>query len=143
MTGIEIAIGYLFAWAVRKARLAAGRADGEVDRMVNAGMDRLHEVVSRKLGDDPALRRLTDEAASGQELPSDRTRQRVRLALEEASETDPGFAVALEQAAAHLWSLAPQAGAPAGGDHIEFQHNTFHGPVQAKGVQHIDHGDAP
>ncbi|GHB78138.1 hypothetical protein GCM10010331_77250 [Streptomyces xanthochromogenes] len=142
MTGVEIAIGYLFAWAVRKARLAAGRADGEVDRMVNAGMDRLHEVVSRKLGDDPAFHRLTDEAASGHELPSERTRQRVRLALEEANETDPDFAVALERAVAHLRSVAPQPGAPSGGDHIEFQHNTFHGPVQAKGIQHIDHGDA-
>ncbi|WP_162952398.1 hypothetical protein [Streptomyces hundungensis] len=64
VTGIEIATGYL-AWAVRKAQRMAGRADGEVDRVLDAGMDRLHEVVGRKLGDDPALRQLTDEASTG------------------------------------------------------------------------------
>ena len=38
MTGIEIAIGYLFAWAVRKAQHVAGRADREVDRALDAGV---------------------------------------------------------------------------------------------------------
>ena len=105
-------------------------------------MDRLHDVVSRKLGNDPALHRLTEEAASGRESPSDRTRQRVVLALEEADETDAGFATDLEQAVAHLQSVAPAAGLKSGGDHIEVHHNTFHGPVQAKGIQHIHRGAA-
>ncbi|MFE2103749.1 hypothetical protein, partial [Streptomyces sp. NPDC059468] len=137
MTGIEIAIGYLFAWAVRKAQRVAGRADGEVERALDAGMDRLHDVVSRKLANDPALHQLTQEAASGRESPTDRTRQRVLLALEEADETDTVFASDLEQAVAHLQSLGRAPGSQPGGDHIEFHHNTFDGPVQAKGVQHI------
>ncbi|MER8012503.1 hypothetical protein [Streptomyces sp. NPDC094149] len=142
MTGIEIAIGYLFGWAVRKAQHVAGRADGEVDRALDAGMERLHDAVSRKLGNDPALEQLTQEAASGREAPSDRTRQRVLLALEEAHTTDTGFAADLEQTVAHLQSLAPPPGSQARGDHIEFHQNTFHGPVQAKGVQHIHRGAA-
>jgi len=142
VTGIEIAIGYLFAWAVRKAQHVAGRADREVDRALDAGMDRLHDVVSGKLGSDPALHRLAEEAASGRESPSDRTRQRVLLALEEADETDAGFAADLEQAVAHLQSLDPAPGTRPGGDRIDFRHNTFNGPVQAKGVQHIHRGAA-
>jgi hypothetical protein len=38
-----VAVGYLFAWLVRKAKRAGGRADAEADRVVHAGMDRLHE----------------------------------------------------------------------------------------------------
>ncbi|MFJ9121904.1 hypothetical protein ACIRJO_41040 [Streptomyces sp. NPDC102394] len=142
MTGIEIAIGYLFGWAVRKAQRVAGRADGEVDRALDVGMERLHDMVSRKLGRDPALDRLAQEAASGCETPSERTRQRVLLALEEAHTTDTGFAADLDQAVAHLQSLVPLPGSQPVGDHIELHHNTFHGPVQAKGVQHIHRGSA-
>jgi hypothetical protein len=98
MTGIEIAVGYLFAWAVRKAKRVAGRADEEVDRTLDAGMDQLHDLVSRKLSEDPALRKLAEEAATGQDQPSDRTRRRVHDALEEAAEQDPGFAAALDRA---------------------------------------------
>ncbi|MEU9192596.1 hypothetical protein [Streptomyces hundungensis] len=122
----------------------AGRADGEVDRVLDAGMDRLHEVVGRNLSDDPALRQLTEEASTGAQLPSERTKLRVLLALEQAHDSDTGFAVDLQRAVEHLCSLAPPPDAPPSGDHIVFQHNTFHGPVQAKGVQHIHHGgDAP
>ncbi|MBC3840853.1 chromosome partitioning protein [Streptacidiphilus sp. 4-A2] len=88
----------MFAWLVRKAKRVAGRADGEVDRTLDEAMDRLHDLVSEKLGEDPALHRLADEAGAGQEQPGDRTRQRVRLALEDAAEQDPGFREALERA---------------------------------------------
>ncbi|MFB7507688.1 chromosome partitioning protein [Streptomyces broussonetiae] len=131
MTGIEIVVGYLCAWGVRKARRVGDRADEEVDRALDAGMDRLHDLVSQKLGEDTALQRLTEEAASGQSAPSDRTRQRVQLALEDAAEHDPAFAADLEYAVQHLRAMDRTAA-----DHIEFQHNTFHGPVQVKGVQH-------
>ncbi|MGW3118509.1 hypothetical protein ACWDBW_15460 [Streptomyces sp. NPDC001107] len=102
----------------------------------------MHDVVSRKLGNDPALQRLAEEAASGRESLSDRTQQRVLLALEEAGETDTGFATDFEQAMDHLQSVAPVPGLQSGGDHIVVHHNTFHGPVQAKGIQHIHRGAA-
>lgn len=99
---MEIAVGYVFAWLVGKARRVAGRADAEVDRGLDAGMDRLHELVSAKLGDDPALERAREEAAAGLEEPSQRTRQRLELSLEDAAERDSGFAEAVEQAVKEL-----------------------------------------
>src|SRR5437660_12786190 len=98
MTGVEIAVGYVFAWAVRKARRVAGRADAEVDRALDLATERLHDLVSQKLGDDPVLRKLAEEAEAGQEKPSDRTRQRVQLALEDAAQQDSGFDQALDEA---------------------------------------------
>lgn len=50
MTGIEIVVGYVFAHLVGKAKRVSRRADTEVDRALDAGMDRLHDLVSRKLG---------------------------------------------------------------------------------------------
>ncbi|MDH6124839.1 hypothetical protein [Kitasatospora sp. GP82] len=116
MTGLEIAVGYLFAWAVRKSKRVADRADAEVDRGLDAGMDKLHDLVSHKLGQDPALHKLTEEAEAGQAQPSDRTRQRVQLALEDAAEQDPGFAEALERAVKHLQAQTPTAGGVSAGD---------------------------
>ncbi|MFF9409822.1 hypothetical protein ACF1B0_30510 [Streptomyces anandii] len=110
MTGIELVVGYLAAWAVRKGRRVAGRADQEVDQALDAGMDRLHEVVASKLGDDPALERMALEGQSGQE-PSERTRQRVQLALEDASDDDSDFALALQAAIDRLEELKQQSGA--------------------------------
>ncbi|MFC9636457.1 hypothetical protein ACFTY8_46605 [Streptomyces mirabilis] len=116
MTGIEIAVGYVFAWAVRKAKRVAGRADEEVDRSLDAGMDKLHDLVSRKLGQDPALQKLAEEAEAGQDKPSDRTQRRVKDALEEAAEQDPGFAEALDYAVKELQALSRTAGGVSAGD---------------------------
>jgi hypothetical protein len=104
MTGIELVIGYVAAWAWQKARRMAGRADAEVDQALDAGMDRLHELVSSKLGGDRALAQLETEAGRNldAESVSPRTRQRVRLALEEAVETDPDFGVRLADLVAQL-----------------------------------------
>ncbi len=112
MTGIEIAVGYLFNWAVRKGSRVAKRADAEFDTVLDASMDKLHTLVADKLTTDPGLRKLEQEAAAGRDQPSDRTRQRVLLALEDAAEEDPGFADALRQAVARIPS-APGASATA------------------------------
>nr|WP_233273728.1 hypothetical protein [Streptomyces broussonetiae] len=116
MTGIEIAVGYVFAWAVRKAKRVAGRADEEVDRTLDASMDRLHDLVSRKLGEDPALQKLAEEAAAGQDRPTDRTQQRVHLALEDATENDPAFAEALDRAVKDVQALSRAVGGISAGD---------------------------
>jgi hypothetical protein len=125
MSGIEVAVGCLFAWAVRKARRVAGRADTEVDRGLDAAMDHLHEVVSRKLGQDSALARLAEEAEEGREEPTGRTRQRLQLALEDAGEHDPDFAEALRQAVAQVQA----ASGPGGGGGHAVSGNTFSGPT--------------
>ncbi|MFF4813273.1 hypothetical protein ACFY2K_01675 [Kitasatospora sp. NPDC001309] len=138
---MEIAAGYVFAWLVRKAKLVTGRADGEVDRALEAGMDRLHDAVSRKLGQDPALERTREEAEEGREELSERTRRRLQDSLEDAVERDEDFATLLEKLVDELRALRGSGGAdPAGGDRIEFNGGTFNGPVQGKGTQNIHYG---
>jgi hypothetical protein len=104
MDGIELVIGYMAAWAWQKARRLAGRADAEVDQALDAGMDRLHELVSGKLAGDRALAQLETEAGSNLEVESvsPRTRERVRLALEAELDADPDFRARLAAALARL-----------------------------------------
>ncbi|MGW2464482.1 hypothetical protein ACWC2M_36710 [Streptomyces sp. NPDC001761] len=105
--GVEIAVGYLFAWLVRKARRVAGPADAEVDRVLDAGVERLHQVVEGKLGADPALERAREEAQSGNGELSERTRRRLVDALDEAAERDTDFAQAMAQALAAVQAAGP------------------------------------
>ncbi|MEV6055954.1 hypothetical protein [Streptomyces sp. NPDC052107] len=112
--GVEIAAGYVFAWLARKAQRVAGRADAEVDRGLDAGMDRLHELVSRKLGQDPALQRAAEEAGEGREVLSERTQRRLTDSLEDAAERDAGFAQALANLVEELQAAAA-AGTAGGG----------------------------
>ncbi|OIK25461.1 hypothetical protein [Streptomyces malaysiense] len=111
MTGIEIAVGYMFAYMVRKAKRVGRRADQEVDRGLDAGMDRLHDLISAKLGNDPALERAAQEAEAGQDGLSERTGRRLTDSLEDAAERDPDFAQALtalvEQLQAARTTAAP------------------------------------
>jgi hypothetical protein len=99
--GLEVAIGALIAWAIAKARRAGREADELVDDVIDTGMEKVHDVVLAKLGQDPALAKLEIEAAtSGDVTP--RTRQRVELALADAVEGDPGFADRLREAISGL-----------------------------------------
>lgn len=97
---LDLIIGFLISWVTRKAARLGSRVDTKVDEAMDAGLDHLHDVVTGKLGDDPALRTLEQEATGGD--VSGRTRQRVRLALEEAVDTDPVFANALASATGRL-----------------------------------------
>ncbi|WP_265560305.1 hypothetical protein [Streptomyces hygroscopicus] len=110
MTGVEIAVGYAFAWLVRKAKRVAGQADEEVDRGLEAAMDRLHELISAKLGQDPALERAGEEAEAGQMELSPRTRQRLELAVEDAAERDSAFSEALNRAVKDLQAATTPVG---------------------------------
>ncbi|MFF4360227.1 hypothetical protein [Streptomyces sp. NPDC001604] len=115
MTGIEVAVGYVFAYLVRKGKRVAGRADAEVDRGLDAGMDRLHDLVSTKLGKDPALERAVEEAEAGQGEPSERTRRRLADSLEDAAERDPDFAQVLQELVEQLRATEKAAAAAHGG----------------------------
>ncbi|MBM9506754.1 hypothetical protein [Actinacidiphila acididurans] len=118
-------MGYLVAWVVGKARRVAGRADAEVDTVLDAGLDRLHEMVVARLGGDPALEQAVTQAAAGAQAVSDRTRRRLGLALEEAVEQDPAFASALQDAVAAVRAAAEAAGPRA----RAVYGNTFNGPA--------------
>jgi len=116
--GLELVVGYLAAWAWLKARRVAGRADTEVDAALDAGMNRLHEMIAAKLAADPALEQL--EIHAGADLDQvtipDRTRERVRLSLEDAVEADTVFAARLEELVAELRAAQETSGTgpPAG-----------------------------
>ncbi len=89
-------------WAFRKAKRVAGRADAEVDRVLDGLMDRLHDVVTRALGANPALERLQKEASEGLDEPTQLTRQLVELSLTAAIEDNPQLGKELEEAVADL-----------------------------------------
>jgi hypothetical protein len=112
MTGVEIAVAYLAAYAWRKARRVAGRADALVDQGLDAGMGRLHGMVEARLGADPAWRQLEAQAGSDLEavaVPT-RTIERVRLALADEVEDDPGFGTDLQELVERLQVLEEQSG---------------------------------
>lgn len=95
--GLDVAVGFLIAWAVGKVRRVGKQLDRVADEVVDASAVRLRDVLLRKLGKDSAVQRLQLEAAEIGEV-SDRTRQRVTLALEEAVEQDKQFAAELTSA---------------------------------------------
>ncbi|MGD0244858.1 MAG: hypothetical protein ABSB59_31645 [Streptosporangiaceae bacterium] len=115
MVGLELVAGYLVAWAVRKAKRAGARLDKETDEVMDAGLDRLHEVIAAKLGTDPAIEKLEIEAIESQQ-PSDRTIRRVNDAIEEAAEGDSQFAALLKAVLAELDQVRNGASSVAGID---------------------------
>ncbi|MFI1294433.1 hypothetical protein ACH4VM_39795 [Streptomyces sp. NPDC020792] len=122
MTGVEIAIGCLFAWAARKARRVGVRADQEMDRALDAAMDRVHAVVSGKLGQETALVRLDEEASAGRTEPTPETHQWLQLVLRDAVDRDAAFAETLRDALAQL-PPRPEHGAQGG---YVVEGNVFH-----------------
>ncbi|MFI9323257.1 hypothetical protein ACIGXI_26245 [Kitasatospora aureofaciens] len=126
MTGIvEVAVGWLAAWATRKVRRVAGRADAEFDYATDTAMDHLHEVISRKLGQDRALAKVDEEVEAGAEELTPGTRQWLQLALQDAIDNDPEFAKVLQEAVGRL--QAEDTPGSAGGTTLSG--NTFSGPT--------------
>ncbi|MEV0276773.1 hypothetical protein AB0I22_10395 [Streptomyces sp. NPDC050610] len=151
MTGIEVAVGVLFAWAVQKARRVAGRADAEVDRALDAAMDELHDLVSTRLGEQPALRELTAAAeeqaeaagASGATEPSGPVRQRMQRVLADVAEHDAGFAAALERAVRQVQDARDRTTgqATAGGVGSVAVHGTVNVTAEAGGAAAVTMGN--
>ena len=65
MVELELVAGYPVAWGARKLSRAGKRLDEETDEVIDAGLDRLHDVITAKLGSDPALVKLEPEASRG------------------------------------------------------------------------------
>lgn len=115
MTGLELVAGYLAAWAVRKAARAGKRLDEEADGVIDAELDRLHDVVTEKLGLDPAIKKLEVEVSQGKQ-PTDRTLRRVQDATEEAAEEDLQFKALLEAVLLRLEEIRDNASSISGID---------------------------
>ncbi|NJP47744.1 chromosome partitioning protein [Actinacidiphila epipremni] len=98
MFGAEIAVGYVFAWAVRKLRRVAGPADQLVDEALDATVERVYDVVTARLGGERALARVEEEAQSGAAELSPANRQLLQLTLEDEARRDDGFAAQLAEA---------------------------------------------
>ncbi|KUN57754.1 hypothetical protein AQJ46_45900 [Streptomyces canus] len=125
MLGVEVAVGYALAYLGQKLRRAGRHADGEVDRAVDVGMERVHALVSRALGDDDALRRAETAGEAGE--ISQEARERVTLALAEAVEGDPELATALHQAVEAVQAAFAASEAAHTGDRIAITGGvTFH-----------------
>ena len=105
-----VVAGYLISWVIRKARLAAGRVDAEVDEAIDTGLHKLHMVVAAKLGADPALNDLAEEAATEPEHVSGLTRQRVELAITAAAKKDDEFGDAVTELVAQLRAAEQASG---------------------------------
>ncbi|MEU6556043.1 hypothetical protein ABZ915_38200 [Streptomyces sp. NPDC046915] len=97
-----VVAGYVIAWTVRKARRAAGRLDAEVDTVIDAGLDKLHTAVAARLGAHPVLDDLAEEAATGEGLVSELTRQQVELAVTAAARKDDVFGREVTELVAQL-----------------------------------------
>src|SRR5690242_1105974 len=101
----------MIAWALRKVRRAAGRLDAEADVAIDAGLDRLHEVVAAKLGAHPALDDLDEEAATDDGQVSELTRQQVELAVIAAARKDDAFGQTVTELVARLRTAEQASGA--------------------------------
>jgi hypothetical protein len=107
-----MAAGYVIAWALRKARRAGSRLDAEADGVIDAGLDRLHEVVAAKLGGHPVLEELEEETAGGVGQVSELSRQQVELALTAAARKDEVFGRTVMELVARLREAEQVKGGP-------------------------------
>jgi hypothetical protein len=114
VTGLEIVVGMLVGWFARRAKHAGEQVDKKVDEALDAGLNKLHDLVAGKLHDEPALKVLEGEVVDTGEATT-RTQARVRLALEEAVDTDKTFATQLEALAAEVRAAQAAAGGPSPG----------------------------
>jgi hypothetical protein len=92
--GVDLLAGAAVGYLIRKARRVARRADGHVDDALDAGTDRVCELVEGVLGLDPVLTLLNEQSQAG--IASDRTIRRAEDAIAARAEADSGFRQRLE-----------------------------------------------
>ena len=107
-----VAAAYVIAWAVRKGRRIGRRLDAEADEVIDANLDRLHELVAAKLVHHPVLADLEEEAATGSGEVSELTRQQVELAITAAAGKDDTFGQAVTELIARLHDAEQASGRP-------------------------------
>ncbi|MFB9849783.1 chromosome partitioning protein [Micromonospora andamanensis] len=86
--------GYVVDWVMAQVRRNGAPPDAD------AGRDKIHRLVVRKLGDHPALLDAEEEAGDGN--VSELTRQQIELAITAAARKDDEFAAAVTAALAEL-----------------------------------------
>lgn len=133
MTGVELLAGAAVGYLVRKLRRVGGKADAEVDRVMDEGMDALHELISARLGPDGALERLRAEAQAGEETGL--TVRRSEDSIAQAALDDADFAARLQQLVKSLDERAAVIGEAAG---AESMHNVISGTVHGSVLQGRD-----
>jgi hypothetical protein len=129
VTGVELLAAAAVGYLVRKLRRVGGKADAEVDRVLDEGMDALHELISARLGRDGALERLQAETQASAE--TELTVRRSADAIAQAVLDDDHFAARLTQlvesldertsAIGEVWTSGSTRNVISGG--------TQHGPV--------------
>jgi hypothetical protein len=134
MTGIEVAVGFLIAWAARRAKHFGDGLGKETDQALDKALNALHQLVSSKLGEDAALTKLNDEAAEAGDA-SPRTRKRLELALEEALD-EPAFAESFELKVVEVQRVYQQTMGPKSPQAVGSVHHAETGVVV--GTVHAD-----
>jgi len=86
MVGVDLLAGAVVAYLIRKARRVGGRADEHVDAVLDAGTDRICELIEGSMGDDRVLSLLDEQAQAGTE--TERTVRRAEDAIAEKLEAD-------------------------------------------------------
>ena len=109
-----VVAGYVIAWAIRKAKRVGDRLDNEADGVIDASLERLHEVVAAKLGGHPVMAELVEEAEAVGDAGevSDLTRGQLVLALTAAARKDNAFGQAVSELAARLREAEETTGQP-------------------------------
>ncbi|WP_278262223.1 hypothetical protein [Nocardia sp. AG03] len=103
---VDIVVAMLIAWAIGKANRVGRAVNGLTDAALDAAALRVHSVVVEKLGGDPAVRQLMNEARTTNGAVSPQTRVAAELSISRAVADDRRFGADLEQA------TAPAAPAP-------------------------------
>jgi hypothetical protein len=129
VTGVELLAGAAVGYLVRKLRQVGGKADAEVDRVLDEGMDALHELITTHLGKDGALERLQADASAG--IETELTVRRSADAIAQAALDDADFAARLRQLVDRLNEHAAATGQAAmiGSTHNMISGGTQHGSV--------------